>query len=52
MEERRVSRDDLDTERKRIAREGVERILSITPDGDDVYVIRLEPTGPRKETRA
>lgn len=51
MEVLRVKKAVLDEERKRIAREGTQRILSITPAGDDEYEVRVEDTGPRMESR-
>ena len=50
--EERVARADLDKLRKRIAREGKVRLVSVIPDGDEHYTVRTEPIAPRRETRA
>lgn len=49
--EERVARADLDKFRKRIAREGKVRLVSVTPDGDAHYKVRTEPVAPRFESR-
>lgn len=42
MATRTVTRDELDDELKRIKREGVERLVSVTT-ADEGFVIRTEP---------
>jgi len=50
MTETRVNKDNLDSELKRIHREGKERVVSVRGDGPEVTVI-TEKVAPRQETR-
>lgn len=51
MAERRVARDRIDDHLKRIKREGVERLVSATPDGDEFVVVTEPRTQAPQETR-
>lgn len=50
--EHRVHADQLSAFLKKLGRSGTERMLSIVPDGDQVYIVRTEELDePRRETR-
>ena len=50
VEERRVARDDIEEEKKRIERAGDEVLVNIRADGDQ-WVLRVRKVEPRMETR-
>ena len=50
-ETRRVARDGLDAEQKRIARSGDERFISAVTREDGDYDVTVEKIEPRMETR-
>jgi hypothetical protein len=51
MATKRVTRDELDDELKRIARSGTDRLVSVSPAGDLFEVTTEKRVEPRMEVR-